>query len=221
LGFFEDTLITDLFAFGIALLAIFIFEFVKRPHIDIGRIWYADISEIPNMRKRARIAHLSAFNRPIYRNWVQRSTATNCRSKITVKDAAGNVLHREVETKWAAREEPFRTVSLMPVGLTEIKQFTEIKSYLVGQCDRLDIYANNDGEPFAVALKVVDDADCYLFKGESYRSNNQWRLPEYRIPPGNFTIDVYVKGDNAKSSTERYRLLNSGTTPEGLTLESV
>jgi hypothetical protein len=218
--FLGTPLVADLVAFFIALIAIFIFEWVKRPCIEVELKEsgvYADIPEGLNKRKRARIAHLTAFNRPIYRNWIQRNTATNCRSKITVKDAAGNILHNEVETKWAAREEPFRTIALTPADVPVL----EIKDYLVGQCNRLDIYANDDGEPFAIALKVNDDPNCYLFKGESYRSTNQWRLPEYQIPLGNFTIDVYVKGDNGKSSTKRYRLLNSGTTPQGLTLESV
>ena len=93
--------------------------------------------------------------------------------------------------------------------------------YLVGQCDRLDIYANYEGETFAVALKVDGDPNCYLFRGESYQSTNQWRLPQYKIPPGDFEVEVFVEGDNAKSATKRYRLRNTGTTPEGLTLEAL
>jgi len=219
--FFEPLLIADLVTFGIALIAIFIFEWVKTPRIDVeleeSRV-YADIPEILNMRKKSRIAHLTAFNRPIYHNWIQRNTATNCRSKITVKDVAGRILLNEVETKWAAREEPTKLVAITPAG----ERVIDVNNYLVGQCDRLDLYANDYGEPFAVALKVIDDLDCYLFKGESYRAlTNQWRLPQYRIPSGIFTLEIYVKADNGRSSTKKYRLVNRGTTPEGLTLESV
>lgn len=96
-----------------------------------------------------------------------------------------------------------------------------LDDYLIGQCDRLDIYANRDGEQFSAAVKVAGDYDCYLFRGESYRATNQWRLDKYRIPSGTFTLEVYVEADNGRSNTKTYRLLNSGTTPEGLTLESV
>lgn len=115
----------------------------------------------------------------------------------------------------AAREEPLRIVALSPAGGPVL----DVNDYLVGQCNRIDIYANYDGEPFSAAVKVVGDFNCYLFSGESYRSANQWRLPEYRIPPGSFTLEVYVKGDNGSSSVKRYRLVNNGPTPEGLTLE--
>ena len=92
--------------------------------------------------------------------------------------------------------------------------------YLVGLCNRLDIYANHDGEAFAVAVKVDGDPNCYLFRGESYRSTNQWRLPEdVDCLLGEFVVEVFVEGDNGKSKTTRYRLHNDGNTPQGLTLE--
>lgn len=132
-------------------------------------------------------------------------------------DAAGKRLLSCVGTKWTARQEPYRIIALLPGGTP----FLDIDSYLVGQCDRLDIYANYEGETFAVALKVDGDPNCYLFRGESYQSTNQWRLPQYKIPPGDFEVEVFVEGDNAKSATKRYRLRNTGTTPEGLTLEAL
>lgn len=209
----------SLLAYVIALWAIFLFEWIKRPslEIDLPQNRYAAIPEIPNVRQRARMAHLTALNRPIYQNWIQRNTATNCKSKITVKDEAGNILHNQVETKWAATQEPWRMVALSASG----QPVFHIEEYLVGQCDRLDLHPKYDGELFSVAVKIVGDADCYLFRGESYRSENQWRLSSYRIPLGTFILEVFVEADNGRSPMKKYRLLNNGTNPEDLTLESI
>ena len=214
---FLSALASDLIAFAVALLSIFVFEIVKKPRLDIDvpEGEYAEIDAIPNMRQTARIAHLRAVNRPIRGHLAERSTATNCRSRITVKDRSELVIHTEISTKWSARREPYQVAGIYPSGAIAI----QIDDYLVGLCNRIDIHANKVGEYFAVAAKIDGDPDCYLFRGESYRSNNQWRLPQDKIPPGDYILEVSVEGDNARSETRKYRLSNQGITPHGLTLE--
>lgn len=133
------------------------------------------------------------MNRPIFRNWIQRNTATNCATRVTILDANSNVVLRDTSTEWVARPEPFRVVSILPEG----RPILAIDDYLVSQADRLDVYANRFGESFAVVVKVDEDPNCYLFRGESYRSGDLWRLPQYRIPEGDLTLEVYLKADNA------------------------
>jgi hypothetical protein len=224
--YFENPLAANLVVFGIGLLGIFIFEVVKRPSLDIClQPENIDIPDLPNGRKKSRLVHLKAVNRPIYENWIQRSTATNCRSKITVKDEDGNVLQadrnvlHEIGTKWAATPQPLRLMALPIAGGAVLQDVLD--ESLIGQCDKIDIYANYEGQLFAVAVKIVDDSDCYLFRGESYISQQQWRLPKYKIPSGTYTLEVYVEADNGKSKNKTYRLHNVGTNPEDLTLEPV
>ena len=64
-------------------------------------------------------------------------------------------------TKWSARREPLVTVAI-PVT-PYIFQYPD--DYLVGLCNRLDIYANHDGEAFAVAVKVDGDPNCIFSEG--------------------------------------------------------
>jgi hypothetical protein len=204
----------NLTAFAIALGTIFIFEWVKQPwlHVEIYEGRYNEVPAIENYRQAARIAHLKVVNQPFFRSFIQRNTATNCRSQISVIGANGMIIEK-ITTKWGAREEPRR----LHLGLNG--QIIEpADDYLVDLCDRLDIYAKDAGEAFAVAIKVAGDPDCYLFSGASYRSPTL-RLPELRIPPGDFTLEVFVTGDNGKSGTRRYRLRNQGTVPQGLILD--
>jgi hypothetical protein len=217
MNFFENPVVANLVAFVIALVAIFIFELMKRPSltIELPDERNTTIDAVEGHRQAARIVQLKAINNPIYKNWIQRNTATNCRSKITVIDVSGNSLHRNVSTKWTARREPL-TISAGPDGRFPILL---VDDYLIGRCDLLDIYANCIGEAFAVALKVEGDRYCYLFRGESYRSKNQWRLPQHKIPEGEFKIEVLIEGDNGKSPIKNYRLRNHGTAPDGLTLD--
>jgi hypothetical protein len=219
MGLFENPLIANLIAFLIAVAAIFIFEWIKRPCLMVelyeGR--HVDIIVAPEVRRlAARVVHLRAVNRPIWRSWIQRNTATNCRSRITITDTTGRRLHTDVATKWSARREPLVTTAV-PFA-PYLFQYPD--DYLVGLCNRLDIYANRYGEAFAVAVKVDGDPNCYLFRGESYRSTNQWRLPEDIMPLGEFVVEVFVEAGNGRSKTVKYRLHNEGNTPQGLTLEA-
>ena len=47
------------------------------------------------------------------------------------------------------------------------------------------------------------------------------RLPEYRIPEGDFTLEIYLEADNAHSKPKRYLLRNQGNQARGLSLEEM
>ena len=210
-------MIVNLVAFGIALLAVFVFEVIKRPRltVELHDDRYQVIDAIKDVRQAALMVRLKTINRPIYKNWIQRNTATNCRSRITIVDDVGKILQKDIATKWTARRTPF---TLFPGPYYNIPTYI-IDDNLVEVCDRLDIYANYCGEELSVAQKVEGDANCYLFTGESYRSNNQYRLPKYRIPQGEYILEIFIEGDNAKSPNKKYKLRNQGQNKEGLTLD--
>ncbi len=217
--------------FIVAFVAIILFEFVRRPNIEVflpesDEVRYAQINGKPSIgQPPARLAKIGVTNKPLSRKfWLPRHPAVSAKCLVTLYDAedkqiVGNL--RGMRCKWDASLEP-SAVKIPQFDLTTGKVLLFFNAsnfvYYVQHANILDLNSKADPEYVAIAIKVDGDNNCYPFGGESYQ------YPDLRdrarmIPQGDYTLHVVISSDNMQSREYRFRLRNHGPTSQGLSVE--
>lgn len=229
-----DELFSIIVGFLIALVAIMVFEVLRKPRIQVELPQdgvYSDYLANPSIGTRgARFGHVHIFNRPLVRRgwfWIPRYPASNARCLVTVRDAEGRVVNnlQDIATKWSATVEPASASPLYFNPSTGRISFLPPNpsyfEYLVTHANIHSLSSKVEAEPVAIAFKIDGDNECFLFGGENYRSENQWRLQQRAIPQGEYVVQAKVVSDNALSGVYQFRLRNFTTNPQGLEINDL
>jgi hypothetical protein len=121
------------------------------------------------------------------------SIARQVTAKVTVS-ASGNSIVADYVAQWAISNAPNN------VGFDD---FTEA----------LDVNPGHLHAKLLLALKYPSDPDSYAFTREGWRSHADRRMPQYRIPPGDYHLTIHLLGPNVDQSFA-FRLNNPGSHKE-------
>ena len=221
-------LILGLAGILLALAVPLLVEYSRRPvlRIELGE----DVTE-RGAEPRWRMVHVRVLNEPLagWRGrWLLRNAATSCR--VTISFESGSSRSRvTMAGRWAASAEPRSLIGGPPEVPIEYYNIDPARAGIprielpfdptkVPQTLRLDLDADESGEPVPVAIKFGGDNDAYGFTSESYAYSDA-RMPELRLAGREYNVDVEAR-TGAIIARRRFRLRNGGQAETDLQLEA-
>jgi len=135
-----------------------------------------------------------------------KNTATDAELKISFKDENETGLF-SLKGKWDSGPEPIGPiVNNKPTPMPSLIPFAE----------RINIRKKLP-ESFCLVIKD-NQSFCYAFNCDSYFHGFKKR--NWRLPPGNFIVEVEVKGGNAEKK-QRFLLRNTGNTIHDIEIQKL
>ena len=214
-------LLSNFFAFVLGALSslciVILVEWVRKPRLRLEIAPNRDqVYPTGYPASRVRFLELSLRNSalPRWLGWMSRSPASSCRVSIDflTPDRVG-VFSRSMAARWSASPQPvplqFRLGDLT-AAILDPNRFN--------LTSEIDVPAG-EAESMGVVGRFDDDSDCYGWSNESYFGEPLWRNQNWRLPKGEYLVQVTVRASGEKCS-EVFRLLNDGSVSE-LRLEIV
>lgn len=116
-------------------------------------------------------------------------------AKIQYKDGQGNhIFEKEIRGLWQGNE-PSRYVSQK-----QDYEFTQ-----------MTLPSNGDERSLCIAIKNIDDEDCYAYTLDSYQNSKFLRRNDLKLGHGVITVEILLVAKNLKSGKAfSFRLVNPG-----------
>lgn len=179
-----------------------LWNWLQKPKLTIDVVPREDGKE-PAIHPRTNIAfyHLRVMNKV-------KSTAYDSETYITFKNSDGEVC-LQLEGKWDRGPEP--------LGPVQRGGRTNIWPSLIPFSGIVNIRPDIP-ETFCIVIKDNEDL-CHAFNANSY-FHPMLKLPRYRLPVGEYTVEVDVRSGNAKISS-KFLLENTGNTTDGISIQKL
>jgi hypothetical protein len=116
-------------------------------------------------------------------------------------------------SKWSENPEPVvPELVKVPGVLTQDKVIKIPNDSLLRNTWYMDI-PSNSSQSFALLLKYKRESECYAFSGENYVEGyiqgTDLGMAKRKMPKGQYTASVMIKGDNVENSAV-FRIRNEG-----------
>jgi hypothetical protein len=183
-------------------------ERLRRPRLKLRLVATGQGEYQPGSpAKQSRFIHLHAVNEelPSWARWMSRNAAVQCRGTIAFHHLDGqNVFGRSMPVKWV------RTAEALPMQIRS-PDGKEVVGYLVDPLrimrESRDDIAPGEAAAFDTVVRFDEEAECYGWNMESYRSNPPWRNPSWKLSPGRYLLSVEIfSGD--QTCMGLFRLIN-------------
>ena len=182
-------------------------EYSRKPRLGLKIADTEDAVWTCRPADRARWLRLKVENKQLPRwvKWLSRNVASHCHGLITFYHLDGqNVFGRSMQVRWFGPREPLpiliRAEGLPPMQILDPVRLTpEIhRAVYSGESEQLD-----------VAVRFDNDAECYGWCDDNYRSDPLWRNPAWKLDQNRYLVKAEVI-----SAGERcvglFRLINDG-----------
>jgi hypothetical protein len=207
----EQTILSVVLGAIVSIITTIAVESARRPDLEIRTADQANDPPSSNSGlKKIAILHLALVNKPLKGpfSWLMRGVAAQCHGSINFRHLDGRpASSTSMEVRWSSTPAP-TAMTLLQRGLPS-PIFDPARMLLDA---RVDVPA---GEPevFPVVARFDDDEDCYGFNNESFRSSPRWRIPDRKLPKGQYLVDVTLLSSGQKVS-KTFTLLNEGSLSE-------
>lgn len=194
-----------LVAFAISLYALSA-KWQEKPRLRV-RLAEPVVSEGEQDGVRWRFVHVAVENPQlpwVFRWLTYRQPARNTRLELAYFATGGTQPKFAFAGRWSANPEPVQQ------RLVDGRDQQVFDPWLVHLGRFRDISSGDRAQDVAVAIKVAGDEYCYGFTNESYREGNVWRLAEYRLPKGHYSVEALAVSGEIRSRPVRFTLRNDG-----------
>jgi hypothetical protein len=194
---------------ALAIVLLFVVEWVKRPRLEIAPSLFIAPGPIPWT-----FAAVQARNKPLGLPWrwlLSRESAQGCRVTIDILHWVGSArVMPSVRGRWSSHPEPLRSVRVeVPAGERVTAALAGITARYEAQYDpTLDppeqtVAASEAGEEVAVAiLRQTGGASAWGTESYAYPG---WAKPEWQLDHGTYRVEVRVEGSSV-SKTAAFKL---------------
>jgi hypothetical protein len=191
----------------LSILAVLGLESLKKPRLRFslgapGEIFPDD----PLGRKPAKWTHIYVRNEPMpsWLSWAwDRDPALSCHGSLSFTDQKGqDVFGRAMPIRWANNPEPLiqDPASGLPKGIDwdkmRVGHLWDIAPAPISHME----YGVAD-----VAFRADGESDAYGWNNDAYL--HDWRNPQWRLPPGNYTVRIAVR-TGGQVFRDTFRLIN-------------
>ncbi len=131
--------------------------------------------------------HVVVINKPSSRLVRIRRPAWSTSAMISVRDEKGQLFIKDITARWTSQPEPH-----IPF-LYQNQIVNIIDPARIVYSNRVDVH-NHTNQHLPLILKYEGENECYVFSNGSY-GYSMWKKPEWRIPAGNYSIEVRLNYD--------------------------
>jgi len=200
-----------------SLVAIIVWEKYRQPKLIVEiHPERPAIQTLPGGARRA-FYHLFVKN-------IGKSPAYYCKIFMWFFDEQGirQVIPDVISGKWDRGPEPIIYVPSPGHGINgQLAMIEARQSFLIPFAEVLDIHHNVPAEGFCPVIKYENETECYAFSAWSYLRGQApgHKVPEWKISPGKYIIEVELVYSGKKSQKERFLLENNSTAADGIELK--